>query len=145
MYYGCHKVNFRRGGSYIDSPDWIKKKKSNNKSERCRQYFQYVVTVVLNYGENESHPERVSNTRPFINKYKWKGINYASKIDDWKIALNILYIEEKEISPVFISKINSNSQKQFLNDPKRRKRRLALSCGKEPIFIIKRSNIKTPR
>ena len=24
----CHKVNFRRGGSYIDSSDWIKKKKT---------------------------------------------------------------------------------------------------------------------
>ena len=27
LYYKCHKVNFSRGGSYIDSPDWIKKKK----------------------------------------------------------------------------------------------------------------------
>ena len=27
MYYKCHKVNFRHGSSYIDSPDWIKKKK----------------------------------------------------------------------------------------------------------------------
>ena len=26
MYYKCHKVNFTRVGSYIDSPDWIKKK-----------------------------------------------------------------------------------------------------------------------
>ena len=26
LYYNCHKVNFKRGGSYIDSPDWIKKK-----------------------------------------------------------------------------------------------------------------------
>ena len=26
MYYKCHKVNFIRGGSYIGSPDWIKKK-----------------------------------------------------------------------------------------------------------------------
>ena len=34
IYYICHKVSFRRGGSYIDSPDWIKKKKSNNKSEK---------------------------------------------------------------------------------------------------------------
>ena len=24
----CHKVNFKRGGSYNDSPDWIKKKKA---------------------------------------------------------------------------------------------------------------------
>ena len=27
MYYKCYKVNFRRGGSYNDSLDWIKKKK----------------------------------------------------------------------------------------------------------------------
>ena len=26
MYYKCHKVNSKRGGLYIDSPDWIKKK-----------------------------------------------------------------------------------------------------------------------
>ena len=24
----CYKVNFRPGGLYIDSPDWIKKKKA---------------------------------------------------------------------------------------------------------------------
>ena len=31
----CQKVNFRRAGSYIDSPDWIKKKK--DKSENYRE------------------------------------------------------------------------------------------------------------
>ena len=35
MYYKCHRVNFIRGGSYIDSPDYIKK--SNNKSEKYRR------------------------------------------------------------------------------------------------------------
>ena len=34
LYYKCHKINFKRGGSYVDSPDWIKNKKSNNKSHR---------------------------------------------------------------------------------------------------------------
>ena len=29
MYYKCRKVNFRRGGLSIDSPDWIKKKKQH--------------------------------------------------------------------------------------------------------------------
>ena len=24
LYYKCHKINPNRGGSYIDSPDWIK-------------------------------------------------------------------------------------------------------------------------
>ena len=71
MYYKCHKVNFRRDGSYIDSPDWIKKQKVTinlkNEDDEC---FQYAVKVALNYGEVESHQERVSNIKPFINKYK---------------------------------------------------------------------------
>ena len=70
MHYKCHEVNFRSDDSYIDSPDWIKKKKSTanpkNKDEKC---FQHVVTIVLDYVEIDSHPERVSNVKPFINKY----------------------------------------------------------------------------
>ena len=31
MYYKCHKINLNCGGSYIDSPDWIK---SSNKSHQ---------------------------------------------------------------------------------------------------------------
>ena len=30
LYYKCYKINFSRGGSYIDSPDRIKKQKYNN-------------------------------------------------------------------------------------------------------------------
>ena len=33
LYYKCHEINFKCGGSYIDSPDWIKKGKSGNTSE----------------------------------------------------------------------------------------------------------------
>ena len=32
MYYKCHKINPSRGESHIDSPDSMKKQKSNNKS-----------------------------------------------------------------------------------------------------------------
>ena len=83
MYRKCHKENFRRDGLYIDSPDWIKKKKATvnpkNKDNKC---FQYVVTIALNYGEVESQPEKFSNIKPFMNKYKRKGINYQSRIND---------------------------------------------------------------
>ena len=50
IYYKCHKVNFRRAGSYIDSPDWIKKKKEtiNPKKNKC---FQYAITVAVYYEE----------------------------------------------------------------------------------------------
>ena len=34
MYCKCHKVSFKHGGSHIDSPNCIKNKKSNNKSEK---------------------------------------------------------------------------------------------------------------
>ena len=49
----CHKINLNRGGSYIDSSDWIKNKKAaispiNKKYIKC---FQYVVPVALSYEE----------------------------------------------------------------------------------------------
>ena len=34
LYYKCHKINPNRGGSYIDSPNWIKNKNSNSKSHQ---------------------------------------------------------------------------------------------------------------
>ena len=111
----CHKVKFKRGGLYIDSPDWIKKKKTiinlKNEDDKC---LQYAATVALNYKETESHPERVSNIKPLMNKYNQEGINHPSKTDDWKtfeknnptIALNILDVKEKEKLPAGISKHN---------------------------------------
>ena len=105
MYYKCHKVNFKRGDSFIDSPDWIKKKKAaintRNTDDKC---FQYAATVALNYEEIKRNPEIVSNVKPFINKYNWKGMNYPSKTDDWKmfeknnptITFYILYIKKNK-------------------------------------------------
>ena len=81
-----------------------------------------MVTFALSYEETESHPQGVSNFIPFTSKYKWKGINCPSKIDDWKtfqknnltIAFNILYTNEKKIFPAYISKINPNYAKQLV-------------------------------
>ena len=28
LFYKCHKINFKRGGSYVDSSHWIKNKKA---------------------------------------------------------------------------------------------------------------------
>ena len=83
LYCKCDIVNFKLGGSYIDSPDWIKKKKATmnpkNKDNKC---FQYAATVVLNYEEIKWNPERVSNIKPFLNKDNWEEMSYPSKIDD---------------------------------------------------------------
>ena len=60
MHYKFHKASFKRGSLY-------KKSKINpqHEDDKC---FQYASTVALNYKEIESHPERVSNIEPFINK-----------------------------------------------------------------------------
>ena len=55
-------------------------------------------------------------------KYDWEGINYPSKIDDWKmfeknnltIALNISCTNKKEILPAYISKHNLIREKQII-------------------------------
>ena len=36
LYYKCHKINPNCDGWYKDSPDWIKKQKSNNKKDNKR-------------------------------------------------------------------------------------------------------------
>ena len=76
MYYKCHKVNSKRGDSYIDSPNWIKMNKGTinpkNEDNKC---FQYAATVTLNYDEIKWNSERVSNIWPFINKYNWERMN----------------------------------------------------------------------
>ena len=60
--------------------------------------------------------------KPFINKYNWKGINIPSEKDVWKksetnnvtIALNILYAKEEKLYPAYVSKYNSNREKQVI-------------------------------
>ena len=86
LYYKCHKINPNHGGSYIDSPDWIKNKKAtinsiNKKDNRC---FQYAVTVPLNHEKIKNVPQRITKTKLFINKYNWEGKNFPSEQDDWK-------------------------------------------------------------
>ena len=68
LYYKCHKINPNRGGSYIDSPDWIKSKKAtiNSINEKDNKCFQYTVTVALNVEEIEKNPERITKIKPFV-------------------------------------------------------------------------------
>ena len=51
LYYKCHKVNLKRGGSYTDYLDWIKIKKTtiNSVNNYDDNSFQYTVTFASNY------------------------------------------------------------------------------------------------
>ena len=70
----------------------------------------------MNHQKIENHPERISNIKPFIDQYNWKGIDFPAGIKDWKkfeqnnntIALNILYVTHntKTINLAYKSKYN---------------------------------------
>ena len=45
MYYKCHIVNFKRGGSHIDPPNWLRNKTATiNPKNEDDKYFQYSAT-----------------------------------------------------------------------------------------------------
>ena len=100
LYCDFNKTSINRGGSYIDSPKWLKDKKSTinpkNNDDKC---FQYAVTLALNLDKIKKDPQRVSKIKPSIAKYNWEDIDFpsTSKEVDFtstnnEVALNILYV-----------------------------------------------------
>ena len=120
--YHIHKTNLKRGKSHPKSPEWILNKRTTinpkNKDNKC---FQYSITVALNHQNIENHPERISNIKPFIDQYNWKGID---GIKDWKkfernnktIALNILSVQHNKetINLKYKSKYNLKRENQLI-------------------------------
>ena len=50
LYYKLDKTSLNRGGSYIDSPKWLKNKKATiNAKNNDDKSFQHAITVALNY------------------------------------------------------------------------------------------------
>ena len=108
FYYSFNKTSIYRGGSYIDSPKWLKDKKSTinpkNNDDNC---FQYAATLALNLDNIDNHPEM---------------IDFPSTSKDWKkfesnneVALNILYIPHntKKRQLAYKSKNNLTHDKQM--------------------------------
>ena len=94
MYCKCHKINPNCGGSYEDSPDWIKNEKAtiNHINKKYNKYFQYAVTV-------KKDLQIIRKIKPFINKYNWEGMNFPSENKGWKkVALIGKKIAVKELS-----------------------------------------------
>ena len=97
------------------------KKESIANGDNC---FQNALNDALNYQTIETHPERISKLKPYINKYNWKDIKFLSDKDDWKkfeqnnkdIALNILFVphNKKEIGPAYISKYSHQRKNQVI-------------------------------
>ena len=83
LYYKLHKISLNRGGSYIDSPDWIKHKKAtiNSKSKDNKCLRDSIITA-LNHKKIKYNPERISNLMPFVDQYNWKEMEFPSHSKD---------------------------------------------------------------
>ena len=78
----------------------------------------------LNYQSIETHPERISKLKPYINKCNWEGIQFPAGPKDWKkfernnktIVLNILFIPHntKIINVAYRSEYNNKHKKQVI-------------------------------
>ena len=100
LYYHLQKIGLKRGGSYIDSPEWLKNKKATinteNNDDNC---FQYALTVALNHQNIGKNPQIITKIKSFIDRYNWEETDFASHSKVWKkfeqnnktIALNILF------------------------------------------------------
>ena len=100
LYYDLNKISISKGGSYIDSPKWLKDKKSTinlkNNDYKC---FQYAINLALYLDKVNKNSRSISKIKPFIEEYNWKDIDFPSTSKDWKkfelnneVALNILYV-----------------------------------------------------
>ena len=107
LYYDFNEINLNRSGSYIDSPKWLKDKKS---------------TINLKNNDNKCfHHERLSKIKPFINQYNWKDIDFPPTSKDWKkfefnneVALIYIPHNTRKMQVVYKSKNNLTCDKQVI-------------------------------
>ena len=125
IYYITSFISLNRGGSYIDSTEWLQNKKAtintiNKKDDKC---FQYPVAA-LSHEQIRNHPERISRIKPFIDQYNWNKISFPSHKSDSNefeknnktIALNVLFVpyNTKQIRPAYVSKYTSSRENQVV-------------------------------
>ena len=140
------RIGLKRGGSYIDSPEWLKYKKATiNPKNNDDNYFQYALTVGLSHQNIEKNPQRISKIKYFIDQYNWKETDFPSHSKDWKkleqnkaIALNILFAPHntEKIRLTYKSKHNFKCENQVIL--------VMIPDGEKwHYLVIKRNNIKS--
>ena len=66
----------------LNSSGWLRGKKETIISGD--NDFRNALNDALNYQNIETHPERISKLKPYINKYNWKGIDFPAGPKDWE-------------------------------------------------------------
>ena len=125
LYYDLNRKTISKGGSYIESPKWLKDKKccinQKNNDNKC---FQYASTLALNINSIDKHHQSITEIKPFIDNYNWNDINFPAIKKDWNefelnnknVALNIPYVpfNTKKVEIAYKSKYNLIRDKQII-------------------------------
>ena len=57
MYYSLQEISLNRGGSYIDSPEWLKNKTATiNPKTKDNESFKYAIAIALNHERIKKDP-----------------------------------------------------------------------------------------
>ena len=60
LYYDLNRITISKGGSYIESPKWLKDKKCTiNQKNTDNKCFQYATTLALNFNNIDKHHQRI--------------------------------------------------------------------------------------
>ena len=70
--------------SELNSSGWLQSKKDAIINNNNKNNFQNTLDDALNYQSIETHPERISKLKPYINKYNWEGINFQAGSKEWQ-------------------------------------------------------------
>ena len=85
LYYHLQKIGLKRGGSYIDSPEWLKNKKATinpkNNDDNC---FQYALTVALNH----------QNIENILKEYRKLNLLLISKLERNRFSITLKRLEK---------------------------------------------------
>ena len=92
----------------------MKKQQCGSINKKDNKFFQYALTVALNYEEIKRDVQRITKIKPFKNNCHWEGINFPSEKDNWKkfekynitMALNVFYTKKEKIYLAYVSKYN---------------------------------------
>ena len=112
LYYHFQRIDIRRGGSYIASPDWISSKKAsiNPKNEKDNECFKWSIIAGLNY--NKIKEKELKK----LLKFKRVDTDFSSHQRYWEnfeqennsIAINVLFVSHnsEEIKLAYKSSYN---------------------------------------
>ena len=125
FYYDFNRVSISKGGSYIDSPKWLKDKKSTvNQKNNDNKCFQYATTLALNLIKLIKTLKEYQELKPFIENYNWNDVNFPTakkdrnrfEVNNKNVALNILYVpfNTKKIEIAYKSKYNLVRDNQII-------------------------------